>query len=282
MLMEIERVLNTEKPDAVLVYGDTNSTLAGALAAAKLHIPVAHVEAGLRSFNRAMPEEINRVVTDHLSAMLFAPSSVSVSQLADEGIRSGVHLVGDIMLDALLANAAVARQRSKILSNVGLSENAYCVCTIHRAENTDDEPRLRQIFEGLAQLDRPAVVPLHPRTKKMLESASIVPAPKVRTIAPLGYLDMLELQRCAAAVLTDSGGVQKEAYYLGVPCVTLRNETEWVETVASGWNVLCDADASSIRGAAIKQASFDGPRPPLYGEGGAAGRIGDILTRWLS
>jgi UDP-GlcNAc3NAcA epimerase len=281
MLIEIERVLAAEKPDAVLVYGDTNSTLAGALAAAKLHIPVAHVEAGLRSFNRAMPEEINRVVTDHLATTLFAPSPVAVSQLANEGIRDGVHLVGDIMLDALLANAAAAREQSHVLEQLGVTEKGYYLCTIHRAENTDDEQRLRQIFEGLATLERPAVIPLHPRTKKMLEEASITPGGAVKALPPLGYFDMLELQRCAAAVLTDSGGVQKEAYYLGVPCVTLRNETEWVETIESGWNVLCNADAASIRDSAMAQASFNGPRPPLYGEGGAAEKIEAILTKWL-
>jgi len=283
VLIEIEKVLTSEKPDAVLVYGDTNSTLAGALSAAKLHIPIAHVEAGLRSFNRMMPEEINRVVTDHLSTTLFAPSRKAVLQLAHEGIEDGVHLVGDIMLDALLANAAVARRRSRIVEQLQIREKAYYVCTIHRAENTDDETTLRKIFQGLATLDRPVVVPLHPRTKQMIERCSILLTGPVKVIEPLGYLDMLELQRSAAVVLTDSGGVQKEAYYLGVPCLTLRNETEWVETIESGWNVLWRADApSSIRELVLRQASFDGPRPPLYGEGNAAATIADILTRSLS
>jgi len=279
MLAEIERVLDIEKPSQVLVYGDTNSTLAGALAAAKLHIPVIHVEAGLRSFNRDMPEEINRVLTDRLSTTLFAPSDVAVRNLRDEGIRDGVHEVGDIMLDAVNANVARAAECSRILAALGLSKKSYYLCTIHRAENTDDPVTLRAIFDGLASLDRDAIVPLHPRTARKLAESGIAPRGAVRAVDPVGYLDMLALQSSAAAILTDSGGVQKEAYYCGVPCVTIRRETEWVETVGTGWNVLCSADAETIRRAAAAQAQFDGPRPPLYGDGRASARISEIIVR---
>ncbi len=275
MLIGIEQILQTEQPDAVLVYGDTNSTLAGALAASKLCIPIMHVEAGLRSFNRAMPEEINRVLTDQLSTLLFAPSAVAVAHLRNEGITKGVREVGDIMLDVLTASVPLAVARSKVLDSLGLRRQSYYLCTIHRAENTDDRETLSRIFEGLRTLDRPVVMPLHPRTSKMLETWSIPTDGALRCIGPVGYLDMVSLQHSALAILTDSGGVQKEAYYVGVPCVTIRNETEWVETVETGWNVLCAAEAEAIRGAAIAQARFQGPRPPLYG----SGRTSEEITR---
>ena len=278
MLAAIEEVLLREKPEVVLVYGDTNSTVAGALAAAKLHIPVAHVEAGLRSFNRLMPEEINRVVTDHLATWLFAPSDVARAHLEREGIVAGVSVVGDIMYDAVLLHRDRAAARPPVLGD-GISNETYYLCTIHRAENTDDPAALTRIFAGLGRLDRPVVLPLHPRTRKRMEEFGLAPAENVLPIEPLGFLDMLRLESAAACILTDSGGVQKEAYYLGVPCVTLRGETEWVETVATGWNRVCGTDPEAIVAAVTASAEVRGlPRPPLYGAGDTASRIVRELT----
>ena len=278
MLAAIETVLQKESPDAVIVYGDTNSTLAGALAAAKLHLPVAHVEAGLRSFNRRMPEEINRVVTDHLSAWLLAPSEVSRQQLAQEGIVQGVHVVGDIMVDALHLHGPRAAERSKALARHQLRAGAYYLATVHRAENTDEGGNLRQIFDALGALDRPVILPLHPRTEKRMAELGVAIGANVQVLAPQGYLDMLALQRGAACVLTDSGGIQKEAYYLRVPCVTLRTETEWVETVATGWNTLVGTDPERILAAVARRPAPGTPHPDLYGDGMTAGRIVEILS----
>jgi UDP-GlcNAc3NAcA epimerase len=239
MLEKLEETILAEKPDLVLVYGDTNSTMAGALAAAKLHIPVAHVEAGLRSFNRQMPEEINRVVADHLSTFLFCPTQTAVRNLAAEGITTGVHAVGDVMYDMTLAATTRAERQSTILETLGLLPRSYAVSTIHRAENTDNLDRFGKIkawLENAAQ-QIPIVMPLHPRTRKLMKGGTQVPA-GVRLIEPLGYLDMTRLVHHAAAVFTDSGGLQKEAYFHRVPCVTLRDETEWVETIEAGWNRL--------------------------------------------
>src|SRR5262245_80001 len=266
MLKRIEAVLLKERPDSVLVYGDTNSTLAGALAAAKLHIPVAHVEAGLRSFNRRMPEEINRVVTDHLSTLLFCPTQAAVRNLASEGITEGVHAAGDVMYDTTLAAVARAESDSTILEILGLRPKSYAVATIHRAENTDDSPRFLQIlawFEEAAHM-RPVIMPIHPRTRRVVASLG---APKgVRLIDPLGYIDMTRLVHEAAAIFTDSGGLQKEAYFHRVPCVTLREETEWVETIEAGWNRLWTT--SDYR-----------PRREIseYGQGNSADRIAEII-----
>ena len=273
MLTALEAVMQRERPDVVLVYGDTNSTLAGALAAAKLQIPVAHVEAGLRSFNRAMPEELNRIVTDHLSTWLFAPSAHAERQLAAEGIRSGVHVVGDIMHDAVLQHAARAERVSPYPQAAKVCPGAFYLCTVHRAENTDVAARLRGILEGLSRLDRPVVLPLHPRTRKRLEEFGLVPGPNVRVLEPVGYLDMLQLERSAAVILTDSGGVQKEAYYLEVPCVTLREESEWVETIEAGWNMLAGTDPERMEAAVERQRQSRPPHPPLYGSGDTAERI---------
>lgn len=278
MLKRIEQVLLEEKPDAVLVYGDTNSTLAGALAAAKLHIPVAHVEAGLRSFNRRMPEEINRVVTDHLAALLFCPSETAVQNLAREGITAGVKLVGDVMYDALLHNIRIAEETSTILERLRLQPKSYFLVTVHRAENTDDIERLRAIVGALREIGilHPVVWPVHPRTKSVLRTDNPLGTPNctLRLIDPASYLDMLLLEKEAKVVLTDSGGVQKEAFWLGVPCVTLREETEWVETVQAGWNTLAGTDPDLIVAAAAKQAP---PLPQgsqgLYGDGRSAERI---------
>ena len=278
MLAAIEAVLQKECPEAVLVYGDTNSTLAGALAAAKLHVPIGHVEAGLRSFNRRMPEEINRVVTDHVSTWLFAPSDAAREHLAQEGIRDGVHVVGDIMVDALRLHGARAEARAEALARHGLHAGGYYLATVHRAENTDEAGPLRRIFVALDALDKPVAMPLHPRTRKRVAELGIGIGGNVRVLAPQGYLDMLALQRGAACVLTDSGGLQKEAYYLRVPCVTLREETEWVETVASGWNTVAGTDPERILTAVARRPGAGAPHPDLYGDGMTAGRIVEILS----
>jgi UDP-N-acetylglucosamine 2-epimerase len=279
MLTAIEDVLEKEQPDAVIVYGDTNSTLAGVLASAKLHIPVAHIEAGLRSFNRAMPEEINRVLTDHVSTWLFAPSKLSRDQLAREGIRAGVHVVGDIMYDALLLHRSRADTSSKVLDELRLSPKSYYVATVHRAENTDRRENLASIFEGLGRLDKPVVMPLHPRTLKKLEEFQISLRENVKPLDPLGYLDMLKLQSQASCILTDSGGVQKEAYYLSVPCVTLRYETEWVETVTAAWNLICGTESVAIVEGVCRMEGCQAPHPNLYGDGTTAQRIVEVLSR---
>jgi len=279
MLTAIEGVLEKEQPDAVIVYGDTNSTLAGALAAAKLHIPVAHIEAGLRSFNRVMPEEINRVLTDHVSTWLFAPSELSRDQLAKEGIQACVHVVGDIMYDALLLHRSRADTSSKVLDQLGLSPKSYYVATVHRAENTDRRENLASIFDGLGRLDKPVVMPLHPRTLKKVEEFQLSLPENVKPLEPLGYLNMLKLQSQASCILTDSGGVQKEAYYLSVPCVTLRFETEWVETVTVGWNLVCGTESVAIVEGVRKMEGCQAPHPNLYGDGTAAQRIVEILSR---
>lgn len=278
ILRRIEEVMMAEKPDFVVVYGDTNSTLGGALAAAKLQIPVAHVEAGLRSFNRAMPEEINRVVTDHLSTLLFVPSEGPVRQLQKEGITSGVHVTGDVMYDAIRQYAPIAATASRYPGLLQLQPRGFYLCTIHRAENTDSEDNLRQIFEGLNALPLPVVLPLHPRTKKMLAAFRLSAGSNVRIIDPVGYIDMLQLLQSSAVVLTDSGGLQKEAYYMGVPCVTLRSETEWTETVDAGWNRLAGLDKALIVEAVELSMSLPAQRPNLYGDGSAAAKIAKILV----
>ena len=278
MLQGIEDVLVAERPDWLIIYGDTNSTLAGALAAAKLSIPVAHIEAGLRSFNRQMPEEINRVVTDHLSSLLLCPSETAVSNLFAEGISKNVHLVGDVMLDVL--NWARERAQAKpaeILDRLGVSKKSYLLATVHRSENTDDSSRLSRILNVFNSLDEPVIFPVHPRTRKALAGKDYELRSHVRLIDPLAYLDMVTLADSAAMILTDSGGLQKEAYWLGVPCVTLRNETEWVETVEAGWNALVGCDRDKI----LQAVRFFVPRderPPLYGDGLAAAKCVDLLS----
>jgi len=280
MLAAVERVLEAERPAWVLVYGDTNSTLAGALAAAKLHIPVAHVEAGLRSYNRLMPEEINRVISDHLASLLFCPGRGAVANLAAEGITKGVVETGDIMADALAyaAGRMETDPGGTVARRLGLEPGGYLLATVHRSENTDDPGRLGGIMGALEDLARetPVVLPLHPRTEKALRTS--FPGllerrvPGLIVLEPVGYFDMIGLQKGARVILTDSGGVQKEAYWLGVPCVTLRDETEWVETVAAGWNVLAGADRERIV-RAVRDFRVPGSRPPLYGDGRAAARI---------
>ena len=278
MLIGIEAAISDTRPDAVLVYGDTNSTLAGALAAAKLHVPVAHVEAGLRSFNRRMPEEINRVVTDALSTLLFCPSASAAAHLAREGITSGVLVVGDVMAEAL-QQFADGRHDAEVLQRVGLERGSYSLATVHRAENTDAPGRLNAIMQGLAGLRSPVVFPAHPRVRDAVLAMNL-PA-QIRVIAPVGYREMAALTRNARVVLTDSGGLQKEAYWLGVPCVTLRDETEWTETVDAGWNRLVGADTARIIAAATT-AARPPARPPLYGEGGAVAAIVNALQTSLT
>jgi UDP-GlcNAc3NAcA epimerase len=284
MLAAIEGVLLAEEPDAALVYGDTNSTLAGALAAAKLNIPVAHVEAGLRSFDRSMPEEINRVLTDHASTLLFCPTKTAAANLAAEGITEGVHLTGDVMVDALRYNIEVAERESAILGTLGLSEGAYSVATVHRAANTDSRERLAAIMAGLGDIDGPVIFPAHPRTLKYLQAYGLMDAlaPTIRLIGPLPYLDMLRLMAGARRVLTDSGGVQKEAYILRVPCITMRENTEWVETVEDGWNVLTGADAEKIARAARRDAPEESGHAGRFGDGRASEEIAALCTGIIS
>jgi len=283
MLERIEGVLEKEEPDVVVVYGDTNSTLAGALAAVKLHIRVGHVEAGLRSFNRLMPEEINRVVADHVSDVLFCPTETAVENLAREGICKGVHRVGDVMYDCALHYAKKAESRRDLLARLKLSPQRYALVTVHRAENTDDTERLLSIFGGLSRVAErglPVAIPLHPRTRERISTLGLEPKEGVRLLAPVSYVDMIVLEKNAKVIVTDSGGVQKEAYFYRVPCVTLRDETEWPETVESGWNVLAGTEAERIVDAVMKA-----PRPSRwenhYGDGDAAGRILDILVSAL-
>jgi UDP-N-acetylglucosamine 2-epimerase len=286
MLTLIEKALMAEKPDWVVVFGDTNSTLAGALAAVKLHIPLAHVEAGLRSFNRTMPEEHNRVLTDHCADLLFCPTQTAVDNLGREGLVNGVHLVGDPMYDAVLHFGRLAQERSTILQTLGLQPRGYLLATIHRAYNTDDPATLRQILSALAAISEPVILPLHPRTQARIEvfglSDLVKSAPRLRVIEPVGYLDMLRLEENARIILTDSGGVQKEAYFFGVPCVTLRPETEWVETVAAGWNRLVGTDAGKILAAVGREIPADQERPALFGDGHSAERVvGQLENRLL-
>jgi UDP-N-acetylglucosamine 2-epimerase len=278
MLIELEKVLTQVKPDCVLVYGDTNSTLAGALISAKAGIPLAHVEAGLRSHNRAMPEEINRVLTDHISDFLFCPTKAAIENLAREGIVSGVHRVGDVMYDALQHNLTVARARSQVLSRLDLKKGGYALATVHRAANTDDLERMRSILDALSGLSLKVVFPIHPRTRKMIQGWGLSAGLNVLFIEPQGYFDSLMLQKNADCILTDSGGMQKEAYWLGVRCITLREETEWVETVAVGWNRLTGVDGDAIQ-AAFETWHPSGKRPALYGSGQAAEKICEILIR---
>jgi UDP-GlcNAc3NAcA epimerase len=277
MLKGIEAVLLAERPDCLLIYGDTNSTLAGALAAAKLTIPVVHVEAGLRSFKRSMPEEINRVVADHLSDLLLCPSETAIANLALEGITRNVHLVGDVMLDAL----NWARQRSTgaeaaFLNQFGLQKKHYLIATLHRSENTDDRVQFLRILETFNSLDEPVIFPVHPRARKIINEISFCPNQDLHFIDPVGYLEMIALTDSARLVLTDSGGLQKEAYWLGVPCLTLRNETEWVETVEAGWNVLVGSNPDRISHT-VKSYFPPNDRPLLYGDGTAAEKCVDLI-----
>ena len=264
MLSKIEEVLIKEKPDLVITYGDTNSTLAGALAASKLHIKTAHVESGLRSFDRSMPEEINRILTDHCSDILFCPTENAVENLKREGISENVYLTGDVMVDSLLYNREIAEKKSNILSELGLKSKEYLVATVHRASNTDDETNLKNIVDAFSELNETVIFPLHPRTEKALRTYGLYDKLKSSVILtkPLGFFEFIKLMDHSKMILTDSGGVQKEAYVLKVPCVTLRENTEWVETVEDGWNVLVGTDKEKI----IRIVKEFHPLLEMYGE----------------
>jgi UDP-N-acetylglucosamine 2-epimerase len=278
LLVGLEPVIEEERPDAVLVYGDTNSTLAGALVAAKLQVPIGHVEAGLRSFDRRMPEELNRMLVDVLADLRFCPSDTAVSNLAAEGITAGVHMVGDVMVDVAQTFAPIAGRRSEALGQAGVEPGGYVILTAHRPANTLPET-IRTLVEVIEAVEMPVVFPPHPRTRAALERAGLLEraAAAAHLTAPLGYLDFTALLMSAAACLTDSGGVQKEAYLHRVPCVTLRDTTEWVETIATGWNRLVDLDPVAVT-AALSSATRPPEHPPLYGDGAAAGRIAAVIT----
>jgi UDP-GlcNAc3NAcA epimerase len=278
MLAAIEQILLDEKPDYVMVYGDTNSTLAGALAASKLLIPVIHVEAGLRSFNKAMPEEQNRILTDHISTLLLVPTQTAIDNLQKEGIQKGVHFIGDVMYDGILYFSEKAKTESMILANLGLKENDFILCTIHRAENTNDPNRLKQICSALTESKQQIVLPLHPRTQKYITDYGITIGDNVRIIEPVGYLDMVQLEATARKIVTDSGGVQKEAFFLGKPCITLRDETEWVETIQNGWNCLVGADKTAIC-EAIQNFQPTEERKSYFGNGNAATLLVELLKK---
>lgn len=278
ILTRLEEVLLQEKPDLVIVRGDTNSTLAAVLAASKLQIPTAHIEAGERSFDRRMPEEINRVVADSLSDLRFCVSQAAVCQLAEEGITQSVYLVGDVMLDAMLQVLPIARKRSKILQKLEIQPGQYSLVTVHRAANTDDPRRLAGILQALSQVPERVVFPVHPRTAKALAQMGATFSENVRPIEPVGYLDMVMLETNARLIATDSGGVQREAYFLEIPCLTLRDETEWLNTVATGWNRLVGADSGRILDA---WCSFQPPadHPAIFGDGKAAMRIAQVINQ---
>lgn len=285
MLEAIEHVLLEQKPDYVLVYGDTNSTIAGALAAVKLHIPIAHVEAGLRSFNRQMPEEINRVLTDHASDLLFAPTETARDNLRREGIpEQRIYLTGDVMFDAALYFGEKSDRASGILRQYDLTPKQYILTTLHRAENTDNEARLRALIEGLTIVAKtiPVALPLHPRTRAALETTGLWEQANsaLKILPPVGYLDMVALEKNAAVIATDSGGVQKEAFFYQTPCVTLRTETEWTELVKAGWNrIVAPITAESISKGILQALGARGESIAPYGDGRAADKIAQALKR---
>lgn len=284
MLMAIEDILIKEKPDLVLIYGDTNSTLAGALAAAKIHIPIAHVEAGLRSYNKKMPEEINRIVADQLSDMLFAPTTNAVLNLQKEGYdKNKIINVGDVMFDAALFYAQKAIDKSDILKKLAVQSKEYILVTLHRAENTDNANRLTNIFNNLNKLTKsyPVVMPLHPRTRKAILNydSKLLSSSEIKIINPVGFLDMILLEKNASLIMTDSGGVQKEAFFYQIPCVTLRNETEWIETVQLGWNTLVKPDTDPILEKALSALHTQGQLNQYpYGQGNASCLIANYLN----
>lgn len=286
MLAALEPELAAARPDLVLVYGDTNSTLAGALAGAQAGVPVTHVEAGMRSFDRSMPEELNRVLTDHASAVLLCSTPTAVDNLERESVAGEIHLVGDVMADVALSFAPLAADRSRALAEHGVEEREYVLVTAHRAGNVDDRRRLDRLVRLLEALPLPAVFPVHPRTRARLDAAPelarrLAGAPGVRLTGPLGYLDFLKLLAGSRALLTDSGGAQKEAYLLGVPCLTLRDRTEWTETVEAGWNRLVDLDPEAVL-AALYRPPPAGERPELYGGGRAGERVRDVLASYTA
>jgi UDP-N-acetylglucosamine 2-epimerase len=281
MLKRIEEILIAEKPDLVLTYGDTNSTLAGALAASKMHVKTGHIEAGLRSFDKSMPEEINRIITDHCSDLLFCPTKTAVNNLKSEGITSGVYLTGDVMVDCLLKYIEVAEEKTTILEDLGIDRKRYLVVTIHRASNTDNRANLEQIVGALSEINEPIIFPIHPRTRKRLIEFGLydklINQKNIKVIQPAGYLEFLMLMKNARIIITDSGGIQKEAYILKVPCITLRENTEWVETVQDGWNVLVGAKKETIVNVCSVEESNKSYNNH-FGRGNASGKIVQYLN----
>jgi UDP-GlcNAc3NAcA epimerase len=279
MLKAIEELLLKNRPDVLLVYGDTNSTLAGGLAAVKLHVPVAHVEAGPRNRDMRMPEEVNRILVDHLSTWLFAPTRHGAENLAQEGIRTGVHVVGDVMVDSMHQSLERAQRDSRILQRLELQAGRYVLATIHRADNTDDRRRLEAILDGLGNCGMPVVFPIHPRTRKAMAAGGIKTSGDLRLIDPVGYLDMLMLEGSAKAIVTDSGGVQKEAYLSGVPCITVQETTGWPETVEAGWNRLVGANAHAIKDLVQNFRPDTQQLRDAFGPPGASKKIVDTLLK---
>jgi UDP-N-acetylglucosamine 2-epimerase len=281
MLKRIEEIFIAEKPDLVLTYGDTNSTLAGALAASKMHVKTGHIEAGLRSFDKSMPEEINRIITDHCSDLLFCPTKTAVNNLKREGITSGVYLTGDVMVDCLFKYSEVAEEKTTILEDLGIDRKKYLVVTVHRASNTDNRANLEQIVDALSEISEPIIFPIHPRTRKSLRVFGLydklINHRNIKVIQPVGYLEFLRLMKNARKIITDSGGIQKEAYILKVPCITLRENTEWVETVQDGWNVLVGADKERIVNVCSVEES-NRSNNNHFGRGNASGKIVQYLN----
>lgn len=280
MLIELEKVYLKEKPDLIMVYGDTNSTIAGALCASKLLIPIAHVEAGLRSFNKNMPEEQNRILTDHLSKLLFAPTETAVKNLNNEGIKEDVYNVGDVMYDAVLNFKNLAAEKSDIIDLLNLKKDNYTLVTIHRAENTNYKDRLQSIIEALNESKENIVLPLHPRTKKHILDYDIKFSNNIKIIDPIGYLDMISLEINSKKIITDSGGVQKEAFFMKKPCITIRNETEWIETVENGWNIIVGSDKEKIKDAILNFVPAQRQKE-LFGNGKSAIKILQAINNVL-
>lgn len=276
MLIKLEGIYEKENPDIVMVYGDTNSTLAGALVASKMLIPVIHVEAGLRSFNKTMPEEQNRILTDHISNLLFAPTDTAVKNLESEGIIKNVYNVGDVMFDAIMHFKDVSLKRSKIIDKLNLNNNEYILTTIHRAENTNDILRLKNIIEALNESDKTIVLPLHPRTRKYINDYSLNINNNIKLIEPVGYLDMISLEGNSSKIVTDSGGVQKEAFFMKKPCITMREETEWIETVENGWNILVGTDKDKILDSIVNFMP-NKPQKKILGDGNSSEKICRII-----
>lgn len=281
ILTRLEEVLLQEQPDLVIIRGDTNSTLAGAIAASKLHIPLAHIEAGERSYDRRMPEEINRVVSDSISNMHFCVSQAAIRNLAKEGVTDCVHWVGDVMYDAMIFNRPIAYRNSNIVESLGLKQGGYALVTVHRAANTDDPVRLGQIVNILNNAPEPVIFPAHPRTRKALTHLGAAFAPHVCVIDPVSYFDMIVLEDNARLIATDSGGVQREAYFLGKPCLTLRDETEWTETVTTGWNRLMPLEMNTVLEA---WQNFTPPseQPPIFGDGKAGEKIAKLIEEIMN
>ena len=281
MLIELENIIIDEKPDCIIVYGDTNSTLAGALVGSKLHIPIIHVEAGCRSFDKEMPEEINRICTDHVSSILFCSTQNGVSLLSKEGIVENVYNVGDVMFDAVLKFVEIAEKKSKILMKLGLGVKEYFLATVHRASNTDSKENLELIFDAFIESNELIVLPIHPRTRKKLEEFNLwdgYQGHNIKFIKPVGYLDMLILEKNASKILTDSGGIQKEAYFFKVPCITLRDTSEWIETIKDWWNILVHTDREKIL-SSIKSFNPCSEQNSYFGNGDACKKIVERIKK---